>query len=97
MIDIIEDNMDVSHGSFFREQLRHFFGNNWIEYKAIQTIQISDPRSAKNVYCTIHLHRLDGPAAIKYDGTCEWWLYGQKINCQTQKQFNSYMKNKAFW
>lgn len=43
------------------------------------------------------IHREDGPAVLHKDGTLEWWLHGKKLNCSTQKEFESRMNLKAFW
>lgn len=43
------------------------------------------------------LHRLDGPASEFADGDKEWFLYDKYIPVSSQKQFESYLKLKAFW
>jgi hypothetical protein len=41
-------------------------------------------------------HRDDGPAVI-FNGLVEWHLYGVKLSCKTQEQFERLMRLKAFW
>lgn len=59
-------------------------------------------------YCGSHpnvLHRLEGPAIIYgqnqilegYKAQQFWWLEGKQLDCQTQEEFERYMKMKAFW
>jgi len=43
------------------------------------------------------LHREDGPAVIHPGGTIEWWYRGKIIQAFTLKEFQSYIRNKAFW
>lgn len=40
-------------------------------------------------------HRLSG-AAFKLGTHLEWWYYGLKINVSSQKEFESWLKMKAF-
>lgn len=40
-------------------------------------------------------HRLDGPAR-DWENAREWFYYGERINCQTQDQFDRIIKLKAF-
>lgn len=43
-------------------------------------------------------HRVDGPAVENsISGNKEWWCKGTKISCSSQKEFESYIKNIAFW
>jgi hypothetical protein len=42
-------------------------------------------------------HREDGPAIDNADGTKEWWINDEQISCTTQKEFERFMKLKAFW
>lgn len=42
-------------------------------------------------------HREDGPAVEYSNGNKEWWYMGEKLNCHSQKEFESYLKNKVFW
>ena len=42
-------------------------------------------------------HRLDGPA-IKYnDGEKEWYYEDNFIDCNSQEEFERYIKLKLFW
>jgi hypothetical protein len=91
-IDIIKENMDMSITSYFKDLLISIFDNAWEDYK---TVYMEENPSARNIFVRYFLHREDGPAAIKYDGSSEWWYQGKKFD--TEKQFNSFMKNKAFW
>jgi hypothetical protein len=46
------------------------------------------------------LHNLYGPARIWSDDRIdklEWWLYGDRICCSSQEEFEQLMKLKAFW
>jgi hypothetical protein len=43
------------------------------------------------------LHREEGPAIEEADGTDWWWYEGQFVNCSSQKEFERYLKLKAFW
>jgi hypothetical protein len=42
-------------------------------------------------------HRLDGPAVEYNDGTKFWYYHGQYIECSSQKEFERFLKLKAFW
>jgi hypothetical protein len=42
-------------------------------------------------------HREDGPAYIGSDGHEEYWYQGKQIKVNTLKEFQSYIRNKAFW
>jgi hypothetical protein len=42
------------------------------------------------------LHRTDGPAVEYADGNKEWWLNGERINCNSQKEFERYLGLIAF-
>jgi hypothetical protein len=42
-------------------------------------------------------HRLDGPAIEWNDGTKDWWFEGKYIDCNSQKEFERYIKLKLFW
>ena len=44
-----------------------------------------------------HLHRLDGPA-IEYSSGDKFWYYqGKRINCNSQQEFEIFLKFKAFY
>ena len=42
-------------------------------------------------------HRLGGPAIDQASGYKEWWINGKHLDCNTQKEFEQYLKLKAFW
>lgn len=42
-------------------------------------------------------HRVDGPAYISKYGTKYWYFNGEKVNCNNQKEFERFIKLKAFW
>jgi hypothetical protein len=71
--------------------MENLFGNLWEEYKLV-FIAISEQVVPSISSCI--LHNVIGPAAIKFDGTCEWWIEGNRV---TEKEFQSYTRNKAFW
>jgi hypothetical protein len=48
-------------------------------------------------YLNNDLHRLDGPAIEYLDGTKDWWIEGKRIYCNSQKEFERYIKLKLFW
>lgn len=87
IVDIIEDKINIETGSVFRGMLEYLFGDKWVEYRILHI------RYLMNAYPVLHCE--DGPAVIKYDGTGEWWYRGKKF--ETEKQFNCYLRNKAFW
>ncbi len=95
-IDIHEDNKDLRPGSIFRALIEHLLApHNWEDYT---TIYIKDYEQPTGIFFSRHkIHNEDGPAAIKQDGTMEWWLDGKKLFVTTQKEFECYMRNKAFW
>ena len=41
-------------------------------------------------------HNERGPARIKTDGRVEWWFNNKKIPCNSQEEFEKYMKLKTF-
>lgn len=43
------------------------------------------------------LHRDDGPAFECHNGSQKWFLNGVLIRCETQEEFEHFMKLKAFW
>lgn len=43
------------------------------------------------------LHRLDGPALEKADGSKEWYYRGERVFCASQERFEKYLKLKIFW
>jgi hypothetical protein len=42
------------------------------------------------------IHRLDGPA-LEYGDIKRWYIDDIEICCQTQEEFEQYLKLKAFW
>jgi hypothetical protein len=42
-------------------------------------------------------HREDGPAIENSDGTVEWWYRNKRIDVDNLKDFQRYIRNKAFW
>ena len=93
-IDITSDK-DMRPGSIFMALVRALLGNNWEDYI---TVYIKEYEGPTGVFFSKHkVHNEDGPAAIKQDGTMEWWLDGKKLFCKTQQEFECYMRNKAFW
>jgi len=43
-------------------------------------------------------HRLDGPAIINLNSNTVLWFYeGQRINCNSQEEFEKLIKLKIFW
>ena len=51
-------------------------------------------------YIDSKISRLDGPALKTQRGEMKmeyWFVDGERINCQTQAQFEKIMKMKAFW
>ncbi len=89
----IDSTMDTSPGSYFRALLDSLFGATWPDYDTFCVLEQSAPGGGT----TFLLHNHWGSAAIKCDGTHEWWIYGEKLPVTTQKQFESWLKMKAFW
>jgi len=42
-------------------------------------------------------HREDGPAIEYAGGFKDWYYHGQRINCDSQEEFNRLIKLKALW
>lgn len=42
-------------------------------------------------------HRTDGPAIEYADGTKHWFYRDKFIDCQSQIEFDRFIKMKAFW
>jgi len=42
-------------------------------------------------------HREDGPAIEYADGRYAWWYKGKQVFVSNLKEFQSYIRNKAFW
>jgi hypothetical protein len=50
----------------------------------------------KFYYLNNQRHREDGPA-IEYPSRIKYWYYyGQYVNCQSQKEFEQWIKLRAF-
>lgn len=43
------------------------------------------------------LNNINGPARKLCDGTEEWWINGQKLPVNTQKEFLKFLNLKGFW
>jgi len=46
---------------------------------------------------SVIIHREDGPAIERVDGTKEWWLYDKQLPCSSQEEFERFLRFKAFW
>jgi hypothetical protein len=42
-------------------------------------------------------HRIDGPAFEYCDGRKYWYYEGKRIECNSQEEFERYLKLKIFW
>jgi len=42
-------------------------------------------------------HRLTGPAIEEANGRQEWWINNQKLEVNSQEEFERLMKLKVFW
>jgi hypothetical protein len=58
---------------------------------------IEDENGDRFWFINDKLHRLDGPAAEFADGSKEWFLDDILLPVKSQKEFESYLKLKAFW
>lgn len=93
-IDLLDSAMDTKLGSAFRQFMENQFGTKWVEYRIVYMLsRVENPWNVNQFY----LHNDVGPAAIKWDETPEWWFEGNKLFVQTQNEFESYTRNKAFW
>ena len=94
-IKVHDKDMSLHTGSLFRALVQALLGNNWEDYAIVY---IEDQDQLTSIFFSKYkLHNEHGPAAVKVDGTMEWWLDGNKLFCQTQQEFECYMRNKAFW
>lgn len=91
----ITADKDMKPGSIFRALIEALLGSNWEDYIVVYLKDYDQPTGI--FFSKYKVHNEDGPAAIKRDGTMEWWLDGQKLFVQTQQEFECYMRNKAFW
>jgi hypothetical protein len=41
-------------------------------------------------------HRMDGPA-VEWGDRMEWWINGERLDCNTQEEFQRLMRLKGFW
>ena len=94
IINVGGGEMDIRPGSIFRFLLESWFGSDWNEYAVIYVEKRAGIHKPSKQWM---LHNNEGPATVRLDGTCEWWLNGDKLFCKTQKEFECYMRNKAFW
>jgi len=91
----ITNEKDMRPGSIFRALIQNLLGNDWEDYIVVYVKEYDGPTGI--FFSKYKVHNEDGPAAIKRDGTMEWWLNGNRLFCETQQQFECYMRNKAFW
>jgi hypothetical protein len=42
-------------------------------------------------------HREDGPAVEYFDGQKYWWYHGEYIAVSSQREFEKFLRLKAFW
>jgi hypothetical protein len=45
----------------------------------------------------IGLHREEGPAIEWDDGSQQWWYHGRIVSCESQEEFERWLRLKAFW
>jgi hypothetical protein len=93
-INVAGGTMDISPGSIFRFLLEDWLGSDWDD---CVTVYIEVRPGEHRLSRQWMLHNESGPATVKTDGACEWWLNGEKLFCKTQTEFECYMRNKAFW
>jgi len=67
------------------------------KYHRVDGPAIECPDGTKYWYLEGKCHRVDGPAVEFPDGTKEWWYKNIRIGCDSQKEFESILKLKAFW
>lgn len=94
-LDIFDGNLDIKPGSVSRGLLIHLLGGSWEDYVTVYVEAFG--MNMSKLFDRWKLHNEEGPAAVKKDGTMEWWLGGEKLFVKNQKEFDSYMRNKAFW
>jgi hypothetical protein len=95
-INFTDPHLDLTPDSLIRKVLDCVFGSNWVntDWRTYQTVEVKK-LSSWYLYYIIHCEQ--GPAIIKTNGDCEWWLEGVKLPVKNEKEFKSYMKNKVFW
>lgn len=91
---MLNGGVDIVPGSLFRGLLENWFSSNWNDYA---TVYITKRSGSNTMFRAWMLHNEEGPATVKLDGTMEWWFNGDKLFCQTQQEFECYMRNRAFW
>jgi hypothetical protein len=57
---------------------------------------IEDPNGDKWWCFNGKTHRLDGPAIELSDGAKWWFYHGKYVSCSSQKQFEQWIRLKAF-
>jgi hypothetical protein len=72
------------------------FGKSWLDSKGRVRKKTWDTNSVSYYDEEGRWHRLDGPAR-QYEGVKEWFYHGKEIKCQSQEEFEQYLKMKAFW
>jgi hypothetical protein len=72
------------------------YSKEWIDEGRGLYIEIF-PSGNKYWMCRGSIHREDGPAVVREDGHRSWWYHGEKLNCDSQEQFERLLKLKAFW
>jgi hypothetical protein len=51
----------------------------------------------KGWYQNGKLHRINGPAIEYYNGHKYWWFEGEYTYCNSQEEFERYIKLRLFW
>jgi hypothetical protein len=51
----------------------------------------------KEWYQNGQLHRVSGPAIEYCNKYKEWWIEGKQIDCNSQEEFERYLKLRLFW
>lgn len=55
------------------------------------------PGGNKEWWVNGKVHRLDGPAIEYHDGHKSWYIEDKYIHCNSQEEFERFLKLKAFW
>lgn len=93
-VDGEKKDLDAKPGTLIRALIESWFAD-WEEYEIVYIKR--NPNDKHSVFKYYVLHNEYGPAAIRTNGEMEWWLYGKQVFVTTQKEFECYMRNKAFW
>ena len=93
-VDGEQKDFDIRPGSIIRFLLESWF-DEWEEYEVVYIARNWEYKHS--IFKGHELHNEQGPAAIRTNGDMEWWLNGKKIFVSSQKEFECYMRNKAFW